>query len=259
MGRFIAEFGGKYCEWSTVVDAPITYLLTEEEMRGHLHEQYGDDGLASFESRMERVRKQGCSGMNYTRADLLSFNRAGPHESHLATEEEFLLHYSVTQGQADPEIAPDIPTSADGLSKPLLAALETSDGQVQKALHVLLARCKSRTLELLLHGVCVQATEDLVPGESALAYFGGQLNALEAGGLAPHEVLLVKLLCEAGTEDLRFIFSNEIYPLFAASKSLNIQSGYRTKMPEFSGNAPSMHWPAGRQSWHTALSAMCTE
>lgn len=95
MGQYIAEFGGKFCIWSTVVDAPITPLMNREELRGVLIAELGSNRALAFEDRMQRVALRGCSARNgTTKADLLRFNKAGPNETHLATEAEIVAEYS---------------------------------------------------------------------------------------------------------------------------------------------------------------------
>jgi hypothetical protein len=99
---YIAEFGGKYCMWSTVADAPTTYLMDESELIDYLQAELGPVplDLALHESRMERVRKNGCSGIyGPTKADLLAFNRAGPGESLVETEEEMVRLYTRKEGE----------------------------------------------------------------------------------------------------------------------------------------------------------------
>jgi len=101
MPGYIAEFGGKYCMWSTVVDAPTTRLMDETELREHLRGDNPDWSFELHEMRMERVRQYGCSGGKYgfTKADLLAFNRAGPNESHVATEDEMVRLYTRTKSE----------------------------------------------------------------------------------------------------------------------------------------------------------------
>jgi hypothetical protein len=213
MGRFIAEFGGKYCEWSTVVDAPITYLLSESELREHIRQQYGEEGLAVLGSRMARVAQYGCSGDGYTRQDLLGYNRAGPDESHLATEADIVRYFTPpAPGEEEPEAASHV-----ALSGVLLAALENATNPAHQALRVLLARCVPGALDSILYGACEYALEDRDPGESALEFFRERMDPLEDAGLAPHEVLIAKLFCRSHAQELQFIFSNEVYPSFVAA------------------------------------------
>jgi hypothetical protein len=96
MPGYIAEFGGKYCMWSTVVDAPVTSLMSEWDLFNFLREQNPDTDWGLFQARMARVREYGCSGglYGFTKDVLLSFNRAGPNESHVATEAEMVTLYS---------------------------------------------------------------------------------------------------------------------------------------------------------------------
>lgn len=55
MGRLIAKLGNHYLEWSTVVDAPVTFGMTLEEFREHYREQYGAASMAELEQRLARV------------------------------------------------------------------------------------------------------------------------------------------------------------------------------------------------------------
>ncbi len=86
-----------YMEWSTVVDAPVTYLMPLQEFRAAYQEKYGRYGRAGgaddLESRLARVADYGTSAMGYRNADeVLAGNRAGPGESTL-TRDEILEEY----------------------------------------------------------------------------------------------------------------------------------------------------------------------
>lgn len=95
MGRFIAEFGGKYLEWSTVVDAPVTNLMDLAELTEYIEAEYGQAGLVELPARLARVEKQGTSALSgYNKEDLLHWNRAGENESHLATDAEIVARYT---------------------------------------------------------------------------------------------------------------------------------------------------------------------
>lgn len=61
----------EYVEWSTVVDAPTTYIMSRSEAVA----EYGEDRVA-------RADRQWTSFIapRYTLADLLEGNRAGPGE-----------------------------------------------------------------------------------------------------------------------------------------------------------------------------------
>jgi len=74
-----------YIVWSEVVDAPITYGMTLEELKDWLVDNGEDSDL---EARMERVEKKGTSAMDYTSfEEIAKFNRAGPREECLSLEE----------------------------------------------------------------------------------------------------------------------------------------------------------------------------
>jgi len=78
-----------YMEWSTIVDAPVTYGLSKEEFEEYYGEEYGNDGMLKLPVRMERVERKGTSGrppfddLN----ELIDFNRAGEAESCLSVPE----------------------------------------------------------------------------------------------------------------------------------------------------------------------------
>lgn len=95
MPRYIIKIKDKYLEWSTVVDAPVTYGGTLEEFKEYYLNEYGSSSLANFEERLERVEQVGTSergakNLAYT----IGVNRAGPKETCL-TEDEIYQKYCV--------------------------------------------------------------------------------------------------------------------------------------------------------------------
>lgn len=95
MGRYLVEFGGKYLEWSSVSDAPVTCLMDGDELKRYIQQEYGRVGLCELPGRMERIERYGISALDgTTKYDLLANNRAGPDESHLATEAEIVARYA---------------------------------------------------------------------------------------------------------------------------------------------------------------------
>lgn len=90
MGFIVKLDGDKYIEWSRVVDAPMSYIMSRKEMYNHLIEQR-EKTLASKESseeRLVRADKYGTSLIGKTSVEeIISFNRAGDNESCLSLEE----------------------------------------------------------------------------------------------------------------------------------------------------------------------------
>lgn len=94
MGRFIIKITDEkfnkdyYMEWSTVVDAPVTYGLDLEEFKEYYKEEYGKSGMNDLNERLERVEKTGSSGIAPfgKLEDLLELNRAGENEETLDKE-----------------------------------------------------------------------------------------------------------------------------------------------------------------------------
>jgi hypothetical protein len=75
-----------FLEWSTIVDAPVTYGMNEEEFLEYL-KTYQKCGLEHTQERIERAKKTGTSSLCYTFDELISFNRAGENETCLTYDE----------------------------------------------------------------------------------------------------------------------------------------------------------------------------
>ena len=76
-----------YLEWSTIVDAPITFGMSREEFEHYYLVEYGEAGMRDdFSERMRRVEENGTSGP-FGLHSLLVANRAGTAEAHLGYEE----------------------------------------------------------------------------------------------------------------------------------------------------------------------------
>ena len=87
MGKCIVKIKDKYFEWSTIVDAPVTYGMNKEELRNYIKEEYGNRGLRELPQRLERVEEKGASwqsGANLE--DTIRLNRAGENEETITKE-----------------------------------------------------------------------------------------------------------------------------------------------------------------------------
>lgn len=88
MGRYIIKLNDRFFVWSTVVDAPVTYGLTTDELREFICIEYGRRGLDNLAAQLERVEAKGHSGHeDFTLAELLAGNRAGENEMTLTPDE----------------------------------------------------------------------------------------------------------------------------------------------------------------------------
>lgn len=88
MGRYIIKINDKFFLWSTVVDAPITYGLTMDELTESIRFEYGQRGVDELPERLERVQKHGHSALfDMTLAELLDGNRAGENETTITVDE----------------------------------------------------------------------------------------------------------------------------------------------------------------------------
>lgn len=83
MPRYIVKIEGRYFEWSTIVDAPVSYGMSREELGAHILASYGRQALRDLPERLQRVDRNGTSALDGTTLDdLIAFNRAGENEAH---------------------------------------------------------------------------------------------------------------------------------------------------------------------------------
>ena len=91
MPRYIIKLSDNnkdwYLEWSTIVDAPVTYGMSLVDFKAFYKEEYGNQGMEKLEERLKRVEKQGTSALYCSVDGLISYNRAGPKESSLSKQE----------------------------------------------------------------------------------------------------------------------------------------------------------------------------
>lgn len=93
MGRFILKITDDkakkdyYLEWSTIVDAPVTYGGSLKQFKDYYKNKYGESGMKELPERLKRVNKTGCSSMMGDKAeDFFNCNRAGKNETQLDKE-----------------------------------------------------------------------------------------------------------------------------------------------------------------------------
>jgi len=92
MPRFICKVSEDdqvwYLEWSTVVDAPVTYGMPLEEFKEYYRDEYGRSSLDELEKRLERVEIKGTSSMmDGSAEELMDWNRAGKDGSSLSRQQ----------------------------------------------------------------------------------------------------------------------------------------------------------------------------
>lgn len=77
-----------YMEWSTVVDAPVTYGCNLEEFKEYYRSEYGRKGIEELNERMKRVEEKGVSARPPfdNLESLLEYNCAGKNETCLDKE-----------------------------------------------------------------------------------------------------------------------------------------------------------------------------
>lgn len=94
MPRFIVKLAeDKYVLWSTVVDAPVTRVMTRAKTVDYMTNVYLSDVGSRVHGEMTLADHGGCGAMTWRLADIVDYNRAGPGEAHLPSVEEILQHY----------------------------------------------------------------------------------------------------------------------------------------------------------------------
>jgi hypothetical protein len=100
MGRCLIKIKDLYFEWSTVVDAPVTYGMTLDELRARVKEERGNEGLRELPERLERVEEYGSSfQIKTTLEELISTNRAGNNEEKISLND---IYKRYTNQKAEP-------------------------------------------------------------------------------------------------------------------------------------------------------------
>ena len=88
MSRCILKIKDKYFEWSTVVDAPLSYGMNYLELKKYIKAKYGLEGLKRLPNQLERIAKKGNSfQMTGDIKWLIAGNRAGDDETELNSDE----------------------------------------------------------------------------------------------------------------------------------------------------------------------------
>lgn len=81
-----------YLEWSSIVDAPVTYGLSLNQFREYYKDEYGRQGMEELPRHLERVEKTGTSTRTCSLQDILDQNRAGENEKRI-TKEQIIERY----------------------------------------------------------------------------------------------------------------------------------------------------------------------
>ncbi len=106
MGRFIVRFDVEnvphYLEWSTIVDAPVTWGMPVHEFIDHYQAEYGREGMRGLSARLKRADSESCSSGygGYDREDLIDVNRAGLDETRLSLA-QIVDYYVKRRGKGD--------------------------------------------------------------------------------------------------------------------------------------------------------------
>lgn len=86
MGQYILNRGDAYNIWSDVVDACFfESALTIDQLREHIRDEFGPQGLEQLPARLERAHKTGCSALAGGTVEELARFWARVHKQDAAT------------------------------------------------------------------------------------------------------------------------------------------------------------------------------
>lgn len=114
MRGIVCYYEGQYFIWSKVVDAPITYGMTEYELVLHTQVYQGESGVTVLRERMERARERGHSSVIYDDLHQLTrTNRAGYKGTRLSFEEIVRIYLDECRDPVEGEGTPIVHDEAD--------------------------------------------------------------------------------------------------------------------------------------------------
>lgn len=76
-----------YLEWSTIIEAPVTYGLSLAGFKEYYKDEYGKVGLKVLEEEMERINRTGTNSKYNTAEYYFENNQAGRHGACIDKEE----------------------------------------------------------------------------------------------------------------------------------------------------------------------------
>jgi hypothetical protein len=79
MPKHIIKLKDYYLEWSTIVDAPVTFGMSLDELNKYYQAEYGQSSLLPFAQKLKDTEEYGSSDRNGIDS-VISCNRAGPNE-----------------------------------------------------------------------------------------------------------------------------------------------------------------------------------
>jgi hypothetical protein len=95
------KLGPRYLEWSTIVDAPVTYGVTLDEFQTYWRKEYGESRNDSLATRLRDVESKGTDCRSDQSVDeTIKYNRAGADETRL-TKAQIIDYYCVRRGKGE--------------------------------------------------------------------------------------------------------------------------------------------------------------
>lgn len=94
MLNIILKIENLYIIWSEKDRYPLTHTMLKEKLFRWVEDNEGQDGVDSFDARIYRCDKNGCSSAYHSKESLMSNNKAGDKDEHL-NENEIIEKYGI--------------------------------------------------------------------------------------------------------------------------------------------------------------------
>lgn len=94
MLNIILKIEGLYIIWSEKEQHPLTHTMLKEKIFRWVEDNEGQDGVDSFEARIARCDRNGCSSAYHSKEELINNNKAGDKSEYLS-EKEILDKYGI--------------------------------------------------------------------------------------------------------------------------------------------------------------------
>lgn len=94
MLNIILKIENSYIIWSDKKQHPLTHAMLKEKLFRWIEDNEGQDGVDSFDARIARCDKSGCSSAYHSKSDLILNNKAGDNDESLS-EDDILVKYGI--------------------------------------------------------------------------------------------------------------------------------------------------------------------
>jgi hypothetical protein len=92
VANILCFYRDSYFVWSTAINCPVTYGMTESECVEWLSYQYNIPGFGYVAEAIARANRSGTNSDLLSLKDLTDYNRAGFDEEHISLDEIYRIY-----------------------------------------------------------------------------------------------------------------------------------------------------------------------